>query len=581
MPARQRSAEARRAATHRPDAGDASDASVTTTSDPDAGTIALGQCGNVTDGSGYSKYKKALFGILHQHTTYSLDAYGFGTRATPSDAYAFAKGTKSIQIAAGSAGPDGPTVTIDRPLDFLAVTDHSEWLGDEQAVAACLDKNNTSTQCQALKTQELTAWTDTQQAAANALDLCKFTSLVAYEWTSMPDDAAGNQYTNHRNVIFATDTVPTLPLDSDTFTTASALFQGLDQQCTGTCSALVVPHNSNLSEGYSLALPTSISPADLAAMQKYQRLVEIYQHKGSSECFYDTTIPEDQREKECSFEYLNPGSTPDTAQSYVRTALANGLDRAIQTGAANPLQLGIISSTDDHNGIAGMVNESEFVGHLSRTDYSAAERLQAYPDFGPGGLAVVWAEENTRPSIYNALQNRETYGTSGPRIQVRFYQTASTTPCTGDFPATIVDAGAIPMGGTFKGTGIAAGAAHFAIAAWPDDANQPLPDGTSGVAGLSSVAIVKAHGKPGATTVTDKPVNLSIAATGQCVPWTDTTFDPTEQAFYYVRVLQVPTWRWSHFDCQTRPGATGCEAGGTLDVTINERAWTSPIWVNP
>jgi hypothetical protein len=543
-----------------------------------------------------SKYKTALFGNLHQHTMNSLDAFSFGTRARPADAYLFAKGQTQIAIGAATNEPPGPTVKIDRPLDFLAVTDHSEWLG---IVAGCNEQASpyyASTECQNVRSQtaldqdatfarmpqlyktlcgtgsptaaacaaeQRTAWLDEQTAAAQAYDPCHFTSFVAYEWTSAP---GGD--TNHRNVFFANDKVPDNPLDSNTYATLGDLFTGLDTQCTGACTALVAPHNSNMSKGTSINLPAS--PAEAAAMQKYQRLVEIYQHKGSSECFFDPKVPTDPA---CAFEYLGPGGADDTPKSYVRTSLESGIQYATANGGTNPLQLGIMGSTDDHNGIAGFVKEDSYAGHTGRLDDGPVKRLRHFASYGPGGLAVVWAEENTRESIFAALMRRETYAVSGPRIVLRFYQTTSAEPCTADFPQTIIDANAaVPMGGTFKGQD----APLFAIGAWPDAVPQPLASGTVGAAGLAKVQIIKAHG-----TTEDPPVDLAVAPTGACITWKDPAFDPKEQAFYYVRVLQVPTWRWSHFDCQTATGVTDCQAGGTLDVTIEERAWSSPIWYVP
>jgi hypothetical protein len=257
---------------------------------------------------------------------------------------------------------------------------------------------------------------------------------------------------------------------------------------------------------------------------------------------------------------------------------------ALANSSANPFQLGIISSTDDHNATAGFVQESTFAGHAGRDDDTAELRLTKESDKGSGGLAFVWAEQNTRDAIFAALMRRETYGTSGPRMTVRFYETSSADPCTADFPNTIIDEGAaLPMGSTFQSSDVKS-APLFAIGAWPDSSPQPLADGTTGVAGIATVQIIKAHGKAGSgspTITEDPPFNVSIASAGACVTWSDPSFDAAEQAFYYVRVLQVPTWRWSHFDCATAPTTAGCGPGGTLDVTIQERAWTSPIWYTP
>jgi hypothetical protein len=576
--------------------------------------VAPTQCAPSDGGKPYSTYKWPLFGNLHQHTQSSLDAYSFGTRATSADAYEFAKGNLSIQIGAATSDPPGPVVPqLQQPLDFLAVTNHSEWLG---IVSGCNDKSNsmygtqdcknvrqtnaviqasvfasmpqyysalcgtgstTSAQCIAA---QRTAWQDDQCAAANEYVPCQFTTFVAFEWTGMNGTASV-----HRNVIFGNDNVPTNPLDSYTYPTpyntdGTGLFNALDTQCTGDCAALVVAHNTNQSDGQQLTLPQS--PGELDAMTRYQKLVEIYQHKGSSECFDDTGPS--ALDPYCAFEYLHPGGANDLKSDYVRTALESGLQYASDNAAANPLALGHIASVDDHNATAGWVDEDKYDGHIGRMDDTAQKRLDKFSDYGPGGLAVVWAEQNTRDSIFAALTRRETYGTSGPRMIVRFYQTSYAGPCTADFPNTIIDAGAaLPMGGTFGSASLPPGAAPtFAIGAWPDlGTPQPLADGTTGVAGLAAIHVIKAHYKAGdASVVEDAPVVLSLDPMGQCLTWTDTSYDASEYAFYYVRVLQVPTWRWSHFDCQAAPNTNGCQ-GGNLDVTIQERAWTSPIWATP
>ena len=324
-------------------------------------------------------------------------------------------------------------------------------------------------------------------------------------------------------------------------------------------------------------------------MQKYQRLVEIYQHKGASECFYDPSGAPGS-DPACAFEYKDPGSTSDDKNSYVRTWLENGISYAVSNpSAGNPFALGIVGATDDHNATPGHVKESDHAGHAGRGDDLAAKRIATTSDavwHGPGAITGVWAEQNTRDRIYDAIVRRETWATSGPRIQVRFFQTTTTPACTADWPKNVIDAGAVPMGGVFKAKDFT-GAPHFAIAAWPDAEPQVLADDSTAVAGLAKVQVIKAHAKLDATgkavITEDAPYDLAIDAKGQCIEWSDPSFDATEFSFYYVRVLQEPTWRWSHFDCKAAPtiNPSGCAAGGGLDVTVQERAWTSPIWFEP
>jgi hypothetical protein len=570
-------------------------------------------CSAADGGRPYSKYKWPFFGDLHQHTGHSLDAYSFGTRALPADAYLFAKQEETITVGAATNAPSGPAVTIDRPLDFLAVTDHSEWMGITQG---CVDPTSAyywTLDCIQVRSKNPAAqswvfahiggldrdlcsdsappeyaavcaaerrsvWEDEQEAAANAYEPCRFTSFVAYEWTNR---------TGHRNVIFKGASVPQAPIDSITATTSLALWNALDTECTQAagCKVITPAHNTNMSGGTQLALPST--PADVPQMVKYQPVVEIYQHKGTSECYFAGATSQDPL---CYFEQLNPLSAANTPQAYVRTALENGLLYQLENpGADNPLHMGFIAATDDHNATPGHVQESDYAGHAGRIDDSPAKRLTGESSYnGSGGLTVAWAEQNTRESIFSAFERRETYATSGPRITLRFYATSNPSACTPDFPNTIIDdRQAIPMGGSFGRAMLPPGAnvPHFALAAWPDPLPQISSDGTTRVAALSKLQIIKAHGKAdaqgNASIIEDPPVDIAIDPYGGCVEWDDPSFDPTERAFYYVRALQELTWRWSHFDCQALPSTPGCEPGGRVDRAEHERAWSSPIWFEP
>jgi hypothetical protein len=565
-------------------------------------------CSAAAGGKPYSVFKWPFFGDLHLHTAHSLDAYSFGTRALPSDAYLFAKQQAALTLGSGSNSLVGPTVQIDRPLDFLAVTDHSEWMG---VVQGCLDPSSSyydlpdcatvrssdpadehwtfsnmetlynelcssSSQYQAeCAANQRSVWMDEQQAAADAYQPCIFTSFIAHEWTNR---------TGHRNVIFGTQVVPSAPLDSLTYTTSTDLWNALDQQCTSGagCKVITPPHNTNQSGGFQFALPAS--PGDVPQMRKYQPLVEIYQHKGSSECYHPGAGASDPY---CAFEYLSLSN--DTPQAYVRTALENGLGYALENGTQNPLQMGFIGATDDHNATPGHVQESDYSGHAGFHDDTANARLSSTTllQFGSGALTVAWAEQNTRASIFAALQRRETYATSGPRIILRFYQTTDPNPCTADFPQTIIEEGAaIPMGGTFGPQWLSNGAPSFAIAAWPDPQPQVMPPGdTIRVATIQHVQVIKAHGSldpsGNASIIEDPLVELTMDPNGGCIEWSDPSFDQSEIAFYYVRILQEPTWRWTHFDCEQLPSVSGCAMGGTFNRTERERAWSSPIWYQP
>jgi hypothetical protein len=580
--------------------------------------------------------KNAYFGDLHTHTSYSLDAYVIATRVDPAGAYAFAaktgpsSGAVKIASAATAGQTAGPTVTIDRALDFLAVTDHSEFFNVDYGCTVdtsspyynsqyCVDVRNQGSTAQATNVgvfmaqllrpdpsqpsvclggdplggtpaqcaaEAASAWQRSVQATAAANNPCTFTSLVAYEWTAT---TGGNNL--HRNVIFQNESVPSAPLDYINYPSAHDLWAGLSQQCTtaGGCAALTIAHNSNASGGQMF----TVNDADVDYMVKYQTLVEIFQHKGNSECLSD---PADSGyDAQCSFELLPNAQSASDKPGYVRSALESGLAYyASHTGSAkkNPLQLGIVAATDTHNSTPGNVKESTWPGHLGVTDNTPVLRVEKYtdgcdpssstctennnPDFNPGGITGVWAEQNTRDRIFAALQRREVFGTSGPRIKVRFYQySGAQNPCSDpNFPQQVVNSGGVPMGGTMGSVG--AGSAKFVVYALKDNTD------------LAEIDIFKASVVGG--QVKEQLQKFTVSGGSACITWTDTGYSASAPALYYARVLEQPTPRWSHNDCdslkQTNPSdwqtiAPGCLPGGGLDVNIRERAWSSPIWNLP
>lgn len=574
--------------------------------DPD--TTQPTRCGD------YSALKNAYFGDLHTHTSYSLDAYTVATRADPAAAYAFAAKMEPVTIASGSPNGAGPTTTIDRKLDFLAVTDHSEFF---QADYGCTVDSTSpyygTTFCQALRNQgslaqataagtvgaqviranpsqpalckqaeyaaacqkeESKAWQEVQRAAKAANNPCTFTSFMAFEWTN-----SLNQLNLHRNVIFKSEAVTPLPLDYLSYPTTSELWTALDRQCTNRpeCDALTIPHNSNASGGQMFVF----SAAEVPQMQRYQTLTEIHQHKGNSECLSDTS--DTGQVSACTFEVL-PGSTTDTDRpGYVRSALESGLSY-YATNKQNPLQLGLVGATDTHNSTPGHVKEEGWPGHLGITDDTAQLRVaqksagnmdNANRNFNPGAITGAWAEENTRESIFAAFKRREVFATSGPRIRPRFYGfSGQSDPCAdASFPAQVVQAGGVPMGGTIKPQGTP----RFVVSALKDQTD------------LAQVDIIKASVVGG--QVQEKVYSIPLGGK-TCVTWSDPAFNAAAPAFYYARVLEQPTWRWSHYDCQTLKAqspndwltiAPGCDpqktqAQGGLDYKIQERAWTSPVF---
>ncbi len=552
-----------------------------------------------------SALKNAYFGEMHNHTSYSLDAYGFGTRTDPAASYAFARGA-AVDVAtgfdAGAGEVPGPFgVTIEESggaLDFAAVTDHAEWLStdygclidptspiyDSPACVALRAGENvpaderpcrgfadlTATGC--LETQT-DAWTAEQQATEAADDPCTFTTFHAYEWTFSPGA------TLHRNVFFKNASVPSVPLDAQNYPTAPVLFAALADQCNAStgCEALTIPHNMNQSGGQAFTI-AGYTATDLNRLRKYQRLAEIHQHKASSECLTDTA--DGGAVSVCAFEVNPTLDQPADAPGYARPALEAGLVRFAERGY-DPLTFGFVAATDNHNGTMGRVGESSFTGHVGTRDNQPIPRLTGsrLRLFNPGGLAGAWAEENTRDALWGAYKRRETFATSGPRIKVRFYEaTGLANPCADpDFPKQVVEGGGVPMGGLTRDKGAA-----------PTFVVYALQDQTP----LAAVDIVK--GSATASAADEKVYTIPLGAPPACVTWTDPAFDPAEPAFWYARVREQPTWRWSHYDCealkQSNPAdwqtiAPGCAssdpASGGLDTMIEERAWTSPIWYLP
>ena len=283
---------------------------------------------------------------------------------------------------------------------------------------------------------------------------------------------------------------------------------------------------------------------------------------------------------------------------FVRGALLAGLKEADRIGV-NPYRLGIIASTDTHNGAPGNVEESTFIGHRGEDDDTPSKQLASgslYPGgiiFNPGGLAGVWAEENSRTSIFDALRRREVFGTSGTRITVRFFGGWGLSAALCDDPGMVQKAYAsgVPMGGILPAAPSGATAPTFVIAALRDPGTARRP----GVA-LQRLQVIKgwvengeAHqqvfdvaGDPnnGASVDTDTCTPQGSGADSLCAVWTDPSFDASQQAFYYVRVLENPSCRWSTYTCNALPAAQRpptCTDPG-IAKTIQERAWSSPIW---
>ncbi len=598
--------------------------------------------------------RRPYFGDLHVHTSYSLDGYIIFNRTTPRDAYTFARGGKidfykhPRQLA--------------MPLDFTAVTEHAEFLGESlicsdvqsaaYSTATCTDIRNEQqdpavehrTFVQVLlkifkadKPERLaicgeggndcikasrTRWQEIQEIADEFNAPGEFTTFIGYEWTG---EQGGNR---HRNVIFRNSNVPQTPWSMIEVPTVEQLWRKLDDECLPPCDVLTISHNSNQSKGLRFAGVNSDGTAFTAAQATYRAahepLVEIMQFKGESEC----RLGLGTEDEFCNFEKydLRPlcprapaaGSSLRCApacdangqpaaciwaSSYTRNGLKTGLEIADKIGA-NPYKFGVLGSTDTHNANPGNTAEDNYKGNFGYLDANAEDRLLPALKTGfkllpknPGALAGVWAEENTRDSIFNALERRETFATSGTRILLRFFAGWA-------FPETLdVDMDLASLG--YK-KGVPMGADMPARSA--DRAPRFLIWAAKGVDGrkLQRAQVIKGWLENGerkervydvlcADGLEPNPATLRCADNGAKVNlndcsvsedkgaielqgiWEDPDFDPRQRAFYYARVLENPGCRWSTYDALRLGRKPPVEA----PATIQERAWSSPIWYSP
>ncbi len=607
-----------------------------------------------------SPERRALFGDLHVHTKWSFDAYVQDVRVTPTEALAFAQGAPVRLPPLDADGVGTREVRLERPLDFVALTDHAEYLGE---LAACLDPASPAWDaepCVAMRAGDVSAtfaWggnlTDAQperfpaicgfadceglardgwqrtidaaEAADDATEACAFTALVGYEYS-----CSTNVSNLHRNVLFRNAQVPALPTTCFEEPDPWALWRALQRDCLDAdpgdgpgCDVLAIPHNSNWSNGTMFSVEYPFAPdaeatAELARFRAdLEPLVEIYQHKGDSECSPGFGSPLGAPDEQCSFEKVRAPPFDDcgdgtgagamaglgclSRRDFVRDVLVEGLLEHERIGA-NPYRLGIIASTDTHNGTPGAVDEAAFEGHTGREEGTAQQRLASgalIPGgvlMSGGGLAGVWATENSRDGVFEALRRREAFGTSGPRIQPRLFAGVGLDEGLCDAPDLLARAygSGVPMGGELApapGEGplrlLAAALADPGTEARPGSPLQRLQIVKGWVdasgAGRTEVIDVAGTSAGGVDPDTCVSTDTDAGAASLCAVWTDLDWDPSQRAFYYLRVLEVPTCRWSARQCAAldpddRPASC---ADPAIPRTVQERAWTSPIWVSP
>lgn len=596
-------------------------------------------------------HRNAYYGDFHVHGAYSFDARNYESTVTPEQVYAFARG-ESVQLGPLDAqGVGTREVSLDRPLDFLSATEHSDFLGEINICTTPGAPGNDSAICDAYRGGDPDAAFDfgvmlAQENPTRSADLCgeDGTGCESYaqeRWELMQDAAesaydrtascelttfVGYEYTNtfqvsnlHRNVIFRNAEVPIRPVTTFEANTPLALWQQLDEQCTqadGDCDVVVLPHNSNLSNGrlfdpewFEEHTDDPAEEAELIALRaRMEPVVEVFQHKGDSECRNGYGDPEDPA---CSFEKLRPADDDlcngelggggmrlwgcSHKLDFVRNVLKEGLAEERRAGF-NPYRLGFIGSTDTHNGTPGLTRTIDFPGHVGTVDDTPAKRLgdgtithDAFIN-NPGGLAGVWAVENSRDAIFEAFQRRETFATSGPRIPVRMfagYQIPEDL-CDRDDRVEKAYAGGVPMGGVLETKNRAP-----RIALWADaDTGTERQPGV----GLAKLQIVKGwvdgsgtHEQvidvieAGSSGALDEATCEASGGDAQlCTVWEDPDWDPDKPTFYYARALEVPTCRWSTRECAAFADADRpprCDSG-TVEEHVQQRSWGSPIWTS-
>ena len=598
--------------------------------------------------------RNAYFGDLHVHTRYSFDAFIFGTKADPDDAYEFAKGN-AIQH------PAGFELKLDRPLDFQAVSDHGMYLGmlpamtDPSSPAYDHPVGDTMRGAETaderrgvfvgmmpyLSGQEGTrehldmdvvkdAWSRIAEAAERHNDPGRFTTFVGYEYTS----AGVGRDNLHRNVIFRGSNVPEAPFTRLDSSNPEELWSAMDEWRARGIDSLAIPHNPNGSGGrmfertYYYDGP-AIDQSYAETRMRNEPVVEITQVKGTSDAHPALSPNDEWADFEIMPYKIATTELSEPEGSYVRGAYMRGLEFE-EKGISNPYKFGLIGSSDTHVA-AGSFDEKNYWSKVGLLDAEPALRGSVpgggqnasagdpalasdssirtsdgsgrtyrdtyYYTWGASGLAGAWAEENTREAIYQAFQRKETFATTGTRIRVRFFAGPGFTDQDleeTDFLTRAYERG-VAMGGDLR---LDDGAAAPSFVVWA--MRDPL------AAPLQRVQVIKGWMEGGVSKerVFDAVCSDALvpdSETGLCpdngatvdletceisddrgadelrAVWKDPEFDAGQRAVYYVRVLENPTCRWSTWDALRQ----GVEPRQDVHATIQERAWSSPIWYSP
>ena len=589
------------------------------------------------------------FGDTHNHTANSGDAFMAGDRLSPEESYRLARGEEVVSST-------GIPVRLSRPLDFLVISDHAEGLGVMLQVydgnpaftsdptldrwskamkaggeeAAKTMRELVSAQAQGTLPAPIqdpkvvgpimkTVWQQYTATAEKFNEPGRFTAMIGYEWTSVP---GGNNL--HRNVLFRDNkdkADQVFPFSAWNSENPEKLWEWMakDEQKTGG-KLLAIPHNGNLSNGRMFELvdfdgnPLSKNYAERRS--RWEVLQEIIQTKGNSET-HPTLSPNDEFAGDMGtigWEYgnLTLEDKPETPEMrptmYLRGGLLRGLELETKLGV-NPFKFGFVGSTDVHNSLTAIEEDNFFGKHIDQEPSATRWEHVSKQGFGKtrynwhylaAGYAAVWATQNTREALWDALKRREVYGTSGSRIVLRFFGGwgFEKGDARSRFLAETGYEKGVPMGSDLAAAPTGSKAPTFLVAA--------MKDARSG--NLDRIQIVKGWldkngngqekvydvvwgdadrrkiDRKGKLTPVGDTVDVATATWTNTigdpelsVVWTDPDFDPSLRAFYYARVIEIPTPRWTAYDA----ARFGIKMSPEVPMKQQERAWASPIWYTP
>jgi hypothetical protein len=588
---------------------------------------------------------RPLWGDTHLHTAVSFDAGAFGARLLPPDAYRFAKGEEVISST-------GQPVRLSRPLDFLVVADHSDNMGffpklqagapyvmasekgrqwnemikkgGQESVKAAVEmivafsQNKFPKELESLPGSKVyrSTWDDTINAAEEANDPGRFTAFIGYEWTSL---VAGNNL--HRVVMYRDGAdrarlmepyTMTPPLGSPNPVDLWKWMAKYEERTTG--QVLAIAHNGNLSNGIMFpeteAFGKKLDKQYVEARARWEPLYEATQIKGDGETHPFLSTNDEFADYETwaigNLDLSVLKKNEMLRYEYAREALKIGLRLENKLGT-NPYQFGMIGSTDSHTGLT-TAEEDNFIGKHSGGEPNKDRYKHPMAKVGDveykgysmvaSGWAAVWANENTRESIFDAMQRKETYATTGSRMTVRFFGgwEFDSNDANNRLPARVGYAKGMPMGGTLTAAPKGKKAPTFLVAALKDpiggnldrlqiikgwlDAKGELQEKVYDVA-WSDDRKPNAEGKIPSVGNTVDVANATwtntIGATELITVWKDPDFDAAQSAFYYVRVIEIPTPRWTAYDAKY----FNVKMPKEVPMITTERAYTSPIWYTP